>query len=293
MAISFQGTFLLTSDEHSALEPEKDKRTFDQISAFPALKAQCEQKQVTADTELGGAVRRMQYISKERTLSRPLVLGAGDFLSGTLWFKAFKGVLDVKVMNLMQYDAVAIGNHDFDLGWEHLKTVVKEAQFPILCANVFEKEKPIFKPYEIYEVEGKRKVCVIGIMGKDAWAAIGKDKKEQLELRSPNKTLRRLLEELPPVDYKVLLSHSGITKDRRFAAKFQQINAILGGHTHIVTKRSLQHASSPFLLVIKKIKTQILVGYFVKCSVVSVTRRPILPLFHLGLYELIHLKRGR
>jgi 5'-nucleotidase / UDP-sugar diphosphatase len=240
---AFRCTFLLTSDLHSALESEKDKKILNPIvttDGYPSLKEQVRIKKLTIDSEIGGAVRRINYINEMRKLNRLLFLDAGDFLSGSLWFKAFEGSLDVEVLNIMKCDALAIGNHDFDLGWDHLKELLKKVNFAVLCSNIFEindengkrKKEPICDPYKIFEVGNGRKVAVIGIMGQSSWDAIALPKKSRLKFRIPDKVLPELLKTLPQVDYSILLSHSGIETDRDYAKKYPQINAILGGHSH-------------------------------------------------------------
>ncbi|SIQ35544.1 5'-nucleotidase C-terminal domain-containing protein [Domibacillus enclensis] len=65
-----------------------------------------------------------------------LLVDAGDVFSGTLYFNEFKGQADLEFMNLLGYDAMTFGNHEFDLGTEPLAEFVKKAKFPFVSANV-------------------------------------------------------------------------------------------------------------------------------------------------------------
>ena len=68
-----------------------------------------------------------------------LLLDAGDFSQGTNLVNYFKGLDAVHFMNAAGYDAAALGNHEFDYGYENLKKLEEAAQFPLLAANVIEK----------------------------------------------------------------------------------------------------------------------------------------------------------
>lgn len=64
-----------------------------------------------------------------------LLLDAGDVIHGTLYFTLYQGQADLWFMNHIGYDAMWLGNHEFDGGPELLASFVDEADFPILCAN--------------------------------------------------------------------------------------------------------------------------------------------------------------
>ena len=111
-----QLVILHTNDTHSRIEPlpETDRYT-------PGL---------------GGVERRANYIDEVRRENRQVLLfDAGDFLQGTPYYNLFKGKVEVETMNLMKYDAVTLGNHEFDYGLEMLEKVVRAAHFPIVSSN--------------------------------------------------------------------------------------------------------------------------------------------------------------
>src|SRR3989442_6326838 len=91
---------------------------------------------------LGGAERRAALIKQIRQeVEHLLVVDSGDLLMGTAMSSVYRGGADIAVMNLMGYDAVAVGNHDFDFGTGHLKRLRQEATFPFLCTNVRRSEE--------------------------------------------------------------------------------------------------------------------------------------------------------
>ena len=110
-------------------------------------------------------MRRANYIDEVRRENRQvLLLDAGDFLQGTPYFNLFKGEVEVKTMNLMKYDAVTLGNHEFDYGLEVLEKVVRMAHFPIVSTNYDFSETALaglIRPYLILKKGGVR----IGVMG--------------------------------------------------------------------------------------------------------------------------------
>src|SRR5690606_7804880 len=82
-----------------------------------------------------------------------LLLDAGDVFSGTLYFNTFQGQADLAFMNLMQYDAMTFGNHEFDLGssaegHSALAEFVGGADFPFVASNVDVSQDTYLAPLE-------------------------------------------------------------------------------------------------------------------------------------------------
>ena len=115
---------------------------------------------------MGGYVRRVTLIDELRKENPNLLLfDCGDFSQGTPYYNMFKGKVEIDLMNLMHYDAVLIGNHEFDYGVENMVTLFKMANFPIVCSNYDFTTTPLkdlVKPYVIFKRDGV-KVGVIGI----------------------------------------------------------------------------------------------------------------------------------
>ena len=209
-------TVLFTGDTHSYLEPSVAPKDISEKS-------------------LGGVVRRIHYFeSVQKLFPDPvLILDTGDFLQGTPYFEQFQGEPDIQFMNMAGYHVVAIGNHDFDNGWEHLEKLLEKGQFKAICANIFRKsdKKRCLPPYSLLTI-GESKVAVVNVMGKSAWNSIRPSLRIGLELVEPLAMLDQVLAEIRPYcDLVILLSHAGIEEDRIFA-RHPMVDAVLGGHSH-------------------------------------------------------------
>ncbi|WHY00037.1 5'-nucleotidase C-terminal domain-containing protein [Neobacillus sp. DY30] len=187
-----------------------------------------------------------------------LLLHAGDAFTGTLFFNEFQGKADLDMMNLMKFDAMTFGNHEFDLGSSaqgHQKLVdfIKGANFPFVSANVdFSKDAKFdglfndsivtdFENGQIYngiikEVNGE-KVGIFGLTTEET-ADISSPGTIAFEnyIAEAKKAVEAL--ELQGVDRIVALTHIGyddnatIDNDLILAEQVEGIDVIVGGHSH-------------------------------------------------------------
>jgi 5'-nucleotidase len=208
---------LHTNDTHSRIEP------LPETDRYAAGK--------------GGVERRIRYIEQVRKAhDNVLLLDAGDFLQGTPYFNLFKGQVEVEAMNMMGYDAVTLGNHEFDYGLEILEKVVRAATFPIVSSNYDFSETALaglIKPYLILNRDGVR----IGIIGIDVQpeGLISSANWAGMKYLDPVDTANRLAAQLRTqhrCDIVICLSHLGYEPDTRFAASTRNIDLIIGGHSH-------------------------------------------------------------
>jgi len=189
----------------------------------------------------GGVERRATYIDQVRK-EQPHVLlfDAGDFLQGTPYFNLFKGKVEVEAMNRMQYDAVTLGNHEFDYGLEVLEKVVRAARFPIVSSNYDFSQTPlsgIIEPYLILK-KGGVKIGVIGINIRPA-GLISSANYKGMKYLDPVATANKLAQQLRTqhqCDIIICLSHLGYLSDTRLAESTRHIDLILGGHSHTYMK---------------------------------------------------------
>jgi len=215
---------LHTNDTHSNIDPFPKNH-----SKFP---------------NRGGVSRRATYI-KEIREQHPnvLLLDAGDIFQGTPYFNQFKGELEMKVMEEMQYDVVTLGNHDFDIGMEGYVSAKKNASFKVVNCNyhltgtVLE---PIVQPSVMIK-KGGMKIGILGVgidlnglvpagnfVGMTYTDPIAAANKEALALKKKG------------CDYIICLSHLGYefvsdtnkVCDKHLAAQTKNIDLIIGGHTH-------------------------------------------------------------
>ena len=175
-------------------------------------------KELLADTAIagrGGFIRRIAMI-KEQRKEHPknlLLFDSGDFSQGSSYYTMFKGDVEVGLMNRMGYDAVTIGNHEFDFGLENMARIFKMANFPIVCANydftgtVCE---GLVKPYVVLKRNGVR-VGVFGLGAKLQGLVSGKNC-VGVKYLNPAEVTRKMVDILrnqEKCDVVICLSHLG------------------------------------------------------------------------------------
>ena len=93
-----------------------------------------------------------------------VLVDAGDFSQGTAYVSTTRGMDAVTMMNAADYDIATLGNHEFDYGYEALRTNLDEAQFQVLCANVLDESgSPIYDANTVYETASGLKIGFFGI----------------------------------------------------------------------------------------------------------------------------------
>jgi 5'-nucleotidase/UDP-sugar diphosphatase len=183
-----------------------------------------------SDELLGGIPYLAARVNELRKEKPSLLLSAGDMIQGNNWANLFQGESVIEWMNEMRFDAMALGNHEFDFGQEVLKKRISESRFPILGANV-EGLGPL-KPYVIKELNGV-KVALIGIVTEDVPISTHPRNVAGLSFISPVETVEKYIRALKnKADVMVVLSHIGFPADRVLAEKVKGIDVIVGGHSH-------------------------------------------------------------
>ena len=192
----------------------------------------------------GGVAARAALISKIRTeADQVILLDAGDIFQGTPYFNLFKGEPELKAMSAMHYDATTIGNHEFDAGLENLANqLTRHARFPLLVCNYDFRNTPMEYTYEPYRVfrKGKLKIGVFGI-GIEMKGLIADNLVAGTQYLDPvqkSNEVAGLLKKDKNCDLVICLSHLGYQyqhnkiSDLRLAEQTENIDLILGGHTH-------------------------------------------------------------
>ena len=196
----------------------------------------------TAQAGKGGYLRRVVLLEKMRQ-EHPdnlLLLDCGDFSQGSVYYNLYKGEVEVKLMNLMRYDACTIGNHEFDFGLENLARLMQMADFPFVCCNYDFKGTPcegLVKPYIIIERAGVR-VGIFGVCPQPQGLITGKNF-EGMRYTRPAQAAQPIIDKLrgeERCDMVVCLSHLGWgdtpDMDADFIAHTTGIDVLLGGHSH-------------------------------------------------------------
>lgn len=185
----------------------------------------------------GGVIVRKAFIDEVRKNNKDVLLfDAGDFVQGTPYFNLFHGRVEAQAMDLMKYDAGTLGNHEFDYGLDTLKMIIGKLDFPIVNCNYdFSNTvlKNIVKPYIVLKRFGL-KIGVVGV-GADPEGLIQQDKYEGMIFKPIESTVNyyaKLLKEKEKCDIIICLSHIGYLKDISLAEHSQNIDLIIGGHSH-------------------------------------------------------------
>lgn len=218
-------TILHTNDQHSRIEP------------FDAS--------YSRNPNQGGFARRAHLISEIRkTENNVLLLDSGDIFQGTPYFNMFGGELEFKLMSMMNYDASTMGNHDFDNGLEGFLKVLPNAKFPFICSNYDFKNTILdgkTEPYKIFKKNGI-KVGIFGV-GIELDGLVGKKQYRETKYIHPVEIAQHyssFLRNEKKCDLVICLSHIGYDykddankiSDKKLADATENIDLILGGHTH-------------------------------------------------------------
>ena len=216
-------TILYTNDTHARLDP------------FP--------ENAVEFAGLGGIARRAALVKKIRSESKHLLLlDAGDVFQGTSWFDVYGGKVDLELMTEMGYDAMAVGNHEFDKGVEGFAESAASAGFPILASNYEVRNTPL-NPYIsrlLVKVFSGFRVGIFGL-GIELNGIVPRDLYGDVQYRNPEVWARGMansLRDFHKCDYVICLSHLGYSysnnriDDLTIAKNVPGIDLIIGGHTH-------------------------------------------------------------
>ena len=193
---------------------------------------------------LGGIARRASLVKTIRAENpNTLLLDAGDVFQGTPYFNFYKGTLDFQLMSQMGYDAMTLGNHEFDNAVSGFLDVAGEAKFPFVCANYnFGKTgmADLVQDYIIKDIDGIR-VGIFGL-GIDFKRLVAPTMHQGVKYIDPvriGQFQADRLRVLYKCDYVICLSHLGYNyqdadrvSDQVIAQKVSGIDLIIGGHTH-------------------------------------------------------------
>ncbi len=208
-----------------------------------------------ADGGEGGAARMASVINQVRDAEENVVLlDGGDRFTGTLFHTFYLGADNAQIMNMMAYDAMALGNHEFDNGDQVLADFVTALDFPALAANVDFSESPILaeigiEQYTVVDVNGTS-VGVIGLVTPDTpeLSSPGDELVFSDDLVTIANTLAAELTE-QGVGIIVLLTHTGINTDFVMAPQLENIDVFVGGHSHTLFSNQNAGATGEYPVV--------------------------------------------
>ncbi|HKK35916.1 MAG TPA: metallophosphoesterase, partial [Paracoccaceae bacterium] len=227
-AAEFALTILHVNDLHSRLEP---------ISKYDGT---CSAEDDAAGECFGGVARLKTIVEARRAAAEAegraaLLLDAGDQFQGSLMYTTYKGAAEAEFMEAIGFDAMAVGNHEFDDGPEGLAGFLDAVSFPVISGNLdVSASAPLagkIAPHVVLEVGGER-VGIVSALATDTveTSSPGPDVVFTDEIESLTAAVAAL--EADGVNKIVALTHVGLPKDIRIAEAVPGLDVIVGGHSH-------------------------------------------------------------
>ena len=206
---------------------------------------------------LGGMFQLSSLIKKIRKEEENiLLLDAGDVFQGTPYFNLFGGELELRLMSDMGYDAMTIGNHEFDNGIDEIANQMHHANFPFISSN-YDFDNTVLKNKVIQHKVFNKSGIKVGVFGIGVELKGLVDPKlygntKYLEPINVANNKAHLLKKKLNCDIVICLSHLGFeykdnkVSDMKLAANTKNIDLIIGGHTHsfinepVIVKNSIK-----------------------------------------------------
>ncbi|MFN4098400.1 MAG: bifunctional metallophosphatase/5'-nucleotidase [Pararhodobacter sp.] len=224
------------------------------IESISRFNSTCSAADDAAGECFGGAARLYALVTQMRSALEAeghpvLVLDAGDASQGSLFYTTYGGTVEAQLLERIGVDAMAVGNHEFDLGPEGLAVFLDNVTFPIISSNTDLSQNNLLAgrvaPYAILEA-GDLRVGVVSALAADT-----------SETSSPGPTvsfgdeveaLRSAVAELQgqgvaPI---IALTHVGYVADQRIAAQVPGLAAVIGGHSHTYLSASDPARHGPY-----------------------------------------------
>ncbi|CAH1535049.1 5'-nucleotidase/UDP-sugar hydrolase [Vibrio owensii] len=209
-----------------------------------------------SDGEYGMAARKtlIESIRAEVAANggESILLSGGDINTGVPESDMQDAVPDFVGMNLIGYDAMAVGNHEFDNSLDVLDMQAELADFPMLAANIYKKDadgkvtdERYFAPYKVFTINGL-KVAVIGLTTKDTAKLVNPDNVADIYFEDPQVEIQKVLAEIEAnekVDLVFATTHMGHYQDGQHGSEAPgdvllarsleegELDAIIGGHS--------------------------------------------------------------
>ncbi|MBK8985625.1 MAG: S8 family serine peptidase [Chloroflexi bacterium] len=220
----FDLTILHTNDFHA------------RVDQYNRNGARCKPADITAGNCIAGAPRVAAAVNDIRAnTDNVVVVDAGDQFQGTLFYNLFKGDVLTMTMNYIGYDAMAVGNHEFDNGPATLASFISGSDFPVLSANIDASADPdlqgLILPYTVV-VRGGQEIGIIGLTTPDTTNISSPG--PNITFTAPITTLQATVDTLTGmgIDKIIALTHMGYDVDLDLAAAVSGVDVIVGGHSH-------------------------------------------------------------
>ena len=231
-------TILHTNDFHARFEP---------ISKYDSG---CGSEDNAEGKCFGGSARLVTAIADAKARSNNSILvDGGDQFQGTLFYTYYKGALAAEMMNKVGYDAMTVGNHEFDDGPEVLAGFMSAVNFPVLMYNADVSNEPLLagKLAKSTVIErGGEKLGLIGLTPDDTGDLASPG--DNITFSDPVAAVQGEVDALTAmgVNKIIVLSHSGYGVDQRVAAETTGVDVIVGGHSNTLLSNTNERAAGAY-----------------------------------------------
>lgn len=177
----------------------------------------------------------IKTVRDQRGRENVLLMDAGDTFGDDLLANLTKGETIIRLMNSVDYDFMALGNHDFDYGLPQTRELGRLARFPMRAANVIDEAtgQPLMgDPVKYFHVDGIR-IAVLALSYHNTKLTGSRANTEGLQFLDSIETARKYVPGLREnADVVVVVTHEGTRIDREIARQVPGIDFIIGGHSH-------------------------------------------------------------
>ncbi|PRX09027.1 bifunctional UDP-sugar hydrolase/5'-nucleotidase [Martelella mediterranea] len=238
----FELNILHNNDFHSRFDP---------INKYDSS---CSAEDDAAGECFGGAARLLTAINETRDAleadgKNVILLNAGDNFQGSLFYTFYKGAMEGEFMNMLGYDAMTVGNHEFDDSEDGLKTFLDIVTFPVVTANVKTNAsstvKDMIEPSIVLDIDGE-KVGIIGAVTNDTpdIASPGENIDITVDVDAITTEVEKLQGE--GVNKIIALTHVGYPRDLAAIAVIPGVDVVVGGHSHTLLSNTDEDAAGPY-----------------------------------------------
>jgi len=222
------------------------------IESINAFDSTCSAKEEEENKCFGGVARLKTAIEAQREAlagGNLLLLNAGDNFQGSLFYTTYKGAVEAEFLNLMKFDAMTVGNHEFDDSEDGLATFLDKVEFPVVTANVAasssSKIGDRIKPAIVIE-RGGEKIGIVGAVANDT---------AELSSPGPNVLIGDDVADITAaiatlkeqgVNKIIALTHVGYPRDLAAIAMIPDVDVVVGGHTNTFLSNTSDKAEGPY-----------------------------------------------
>lgn len=210
------------------------------IESINAFDSTCDAETEAKGECFGGVARVYTKINELRDAIRAeggnvIVLDAGDQFQGSLMYTTYKGEVEAEMMERIGFEAMAVGNHEFDDGPEGLGGFLDKVSFPVISGNIDVSASNVLagkvRDHVVLDVGGE-KIGIVSALATDTVDTSSPGPTVTFEDEVAALTADVAALEAEGVTKIIALTHVGLPRDIEIAQAVPGIDAIVGGHSH-------------------------------------------------------------